>query len=358
MDLDDLIEGTVNSIAIGIFIVGIIISFLIYRRKKSATKLIQIILFLVGILYSFGQVLENFTTWYEAEEFGEIYALFLTIIALIIGITAFFEHKLRESEHKLYVQKIEEKMIKEQVEKLKEIDVIRNDFVRSISHELKTPLISVYTASKYILDSYKEVLNEDILKLVKVINRGGNRLKKLAENLLDVYDLESKKIELKTQEYNITQTIIDCINDLELSFKERDLFLKTDLDEDIYIIMDKIRIEHVILNLLTNAIKNTPSKGIIYINLEKNNDYIDIIIKDTGIGFTEDEKEIVFKKFGKIDRKIKGMNIIMDGSGLGLYISKEIVELHEGKVWLESEGRKKGSTFIVRLPVNEKIITI
>ena len=118
--------------------------------------------------------------------------------------------------------------------------------------------------------------------------------------------------------------------------------------------MDKIRIEHVILNLFTNAIKNTPSKGIIYISLTKNIDYIDIIIKDTGIGFTEDEREITFKKFGKIDRKIKGMNIITEGSGLGLYISKEIVKLHKGKVWLESEGRNKGSTFIVRLPVNEK----
>ena len=358
MDTDDFIEGIVSSIAVTLFIVGIIISFLIFRRKKSATKLIQIILFLVGLLYSLGEVLENFTTWYGADEFGEIYALFLAIIVLVIGITAFFEHKLRETEHKLYVQKIEEKMIKEQVEKLKEIDTIRSDFVRSISHELKTPLISVYTSSKYILDSYKDVLNEDILKLVKVINRGGDRLKRLAENLLDVYDLESKKVELKKQEYNITQTIMECINDLELSFKERELFLKTDLDEDIHIIMDKIRIEHVILNLLTNAIKNTPSKGIIYISLTKNIDYIDIIIKDTGIGFTEDEREITFKKFGKIDRKIKGMNIITEGSGLGLYISKEIVKLHKGKVWLESEGRNKGSTFIVRLPVNEKKATI
>jgi len=247
-------------------------------------------------------------------------------------------------------QKKAERMIKEQIEKLKEIDQIRSDFVRRTSHELKTPLISIYTSSKYLLDTYKEELNEEILKLIKVINRGGTRLKNLTENLLDVYDLESKKIELKRQRINITKTVKECINDFELTFKERELFLKTDLDEPIYINIDKIRIEHAILNLLSNAIKNTPPNGIIYIGLNKDKNYIDIIIKDTGIGFTKAERDIAFKKFGKIERQIQGKDIITEGSGLGLYISNEIVKLHEGKILLESEGRDKGSTFIIRLP--------
>jgi len=486
MDLDDLIEGTVIAIALIFFLGGIAITYLIFVRKKKATNLIQIILFTVGYLYCLGEVLENFTTWYEANKFGEYFTIFLSMIILVMSVTAFFEYKLSESEQELYIlnkeleKKIEERtkdlraseenyrnlvnnildvifelnsnkrisyvspqineltgyqpedmiehkisefihdenietvkrsfnntlktkensliecrmhhksghyiqvsirgslveidsdlkivgvirdisdqkkaenMIKEQIEKLKEIDQIRSDFVRRTSHELKTPLTSIYTSSKYLLDTYKEDLNEEILKLIKVINRGGTRLKNLAENLLDVYDLESKKIELKKQRNNLTQTLKECINDFELSFKERELFLKTDLEEDVYIDIDMIRIEHVILNLLSNAIKNTPPNGIIYVGLNKDKSYIDIIIKDTGIGFTEAERDIAFKKFGKIERQIQGKDIITEGSGLGLYISNEIVKLHEGKILLESEGRDKGSTFIIRLPINEK----
>jgi len=483
MELDDLIEGTVNSIAMIFFIGGIVISYLIFVKKKKATTLIQLILFTVGYFYCLSEVLEAFTTWYEADEFGKFFTIFLSITILIISITAFFEHKLSESERELFLlnkelekkieertkdlkaseqnyrnlvnnildvifelnsnkrisymspqinvlanyqpgeliehkiseliheedietlkrsfnntletgqnsaiecrmrhksgqyiqvsivgslvkvdselkvigiirdisdQKKAEKMIKEQIEKLKEIDQIRSDFVRRTSHELKTPLISIYSSSKYLLDTYKEQLNEEILRFIKVINRGGIRLKNLTENLLDVYDLESKKIEVKKQRNNLTETIKECINDFELSFKERELFLKTDLDEDIYVNFDKIRIEHVILNLLSNAIKNTPPNGIIYVGLNKDKNNIDIIIKDTGIGFTEDERDIAFKKFGKIERQLQGKEIITEGSGLGLYISNEIVKLHEGKIILESEGRDKGSTFIIRLPI-------
>ena len=484
MDLDDLIEGTVNSITLVIFLVGIFITLLNYRRKETATNLMLIVLFLVGYLYSLSKVLENFTSWYEADELGDFFEIFLSIIILVIGVTAIFEHRLRESEmqlsilnndlekkveertneliaseknyrnlvnnildvifelnsdkkinyvspqvrdlinyqpeeminHKLsefihsediesirnnfnntietgansliecrmshksgnYVhvsirgslvkfqndfkiigvmrditeQKKAERMIKEQIEKMKEIDQIRNDFVRRTSHELKTPLISIYSSSQYLLNSYKEDLNEDILGIIKVINRGGKRLKELTENLLDVYNIDSHKLELKSQNENITDIIKECTNDIMFALKERELFLKLDLNEDIIVYLDKTKIEQVILNLLSNAIKNTPPNGIIYISLQNHKDYIDILMKDTGVGFTVSEMEMIFKKFGKIERHGNGEDIITDGSGLGLFISKEIVKLHNGKIWVESEGRNKGSTFIVRLPIN------
>jgi len=246
-------------------------------------------------------------------------------------------------------QKKAENMIKEQIRKLKEIDQIRSDLVRRTSHELKTPLISIYSSSQYLLDSYKEEMNEDILKFVKVINRGGNRLKRLTENLLDTFDIESKGLVLKKEKLDIVKTIKECINDLIFSLKEKNLFLKDNLDGTLYIEVDKIRIEQVILNLLSNAIKNTPPNGIVSINLKKYANFIDIIIKDTGIGINEDEKEKLFKKFGKIERYNQKKDLDTEGVGLGLYISKEIVELHGGKIWVESDGRNKGSTFIVRL---------
>jgi len=106
------------------------------------------------------------------------------------------------------------------------------------------------------------------------------------------------------------------------------------------------------MNLISNAIKNTPPKGTLSINLKEHDSFVNLKIRDTGVGFTEEEKEKVFKKFGKIERYGKGMDIITEGSGLGLFISKEIVKLHNGKIWLESDGRNKGSTFIVRVPLS------
>ena len=108
--------------------------------------------------------------------------------------------------------------------------------------------------------------------------------------------------------------------------------------------------EEDIMNILLNAVKNTPPNGKIYINMKKYNGYVDILIRDTGVGLTEEEKSKLFKKFGKIERYGKGLDVDTEGSGLGLYISKKIVELHGGKVWAESEGRNKGSAFIIRLP--------
>lgn len=109
------------------------------------------------------------------------------------------------------------------------------------------------------------------------------------------------------------------------------------------------------MSLISNAIKNTPPKGLIYISVQPENSYVDIIIKDSGIGLTKEEKGKLFKKFGKIERENIGMNIITEGSGLGLYLSKKIIELHKGKILVESEGRSKRSTFIVRIPIKNSV---
>ena len=107
----------------------------------------------------------------------------------------------------------------------------------------------------------------------------------------------------------------------------------------------------VITNLLSNAIKYTPPNGEITIKSEIMDQNVSMSIQDNGIGFTDKEKEKVFKQFGKIERYGQGLDIGIDGSGLGLYLSKKIVELHGGKIWLESEGKNKGSIFYVSLPL-------
>ena len=237
------------------------------------------------------------------------------------------------------------------IEKLKELDKLKNEFVLRASHELKTPLNSIYGASTILLDYYHKFFDDRAKRLLEIINTGGERLKKLVIDLIDVSRIESNVIELNKQKENLEETIKSCVNDLYHSIVKRELFLHVDLEEEIYLEVDKIRIDQVIMNLVSNAIKNTLPKGTISVILQKYDDHIEIKIKDTGVGFTEDEKKKVFKKFGKIERYGKGMDIDTEGSGLGLYLSKEIIELHGGKIWLESEGRNKGSKFIINLPI-------
>ena len=200
-------------------------------------------------------------------------------------------------------------------------------------------------------------MNDEMLNLIESINRGRKRLKALAENLLDVLNLETKSIILRKEKIDLVKVIKNCVKDFSLSLKERNIIMKLEVCDSSFIQADKIRIEQVILNLLSNAIKNTPPNGIIYIGLDEQNDFIDIKFRDTGIGFTEDEKKKIFEKFGKLERNNVENEIIIEGSGLGLYITEQIVELHGGKVWMESEGRNRGSTFTVRLPLNKKKIT-
>lgn len=250
-------------------------------------------------------------------------------------------------------EKKAEKILREQYKKLKDIDKMRTDLVRRTTHELKTPLISLFSSSQHILETYSDKLNNDILRFIKIINRGGKRLKQLTDNFLDAYNIQARKLVLNKERFNLVKSIRECANDLIFSLEQRDLFLKEDLPDTFTVNADKSRIEQVILNLLSNAIKNTPPKGLILIKLESTSEYAEIIFKDTGIGLTLEEKKNLFTKFGKIERKDVNTELDTDGSGLGLFISKEIVELHGGKILVSSEGRNQGSTFTVQLPINQ-----
>ncbi|MBY8986337.1 MAG: ATP-binding protein [Candidatus Lokiarchaeota archaeon] len=158
---------------------------------------------------------------------------------------------------------------------------------------------------------------------------------------------------MNIQTYDVVRIIKECINEMDYLIESRELILMSDLPNKLEINVDKIRLQQVLTNILSNAIKNTPINGNIFINLFHNPEYTDLQIKDTGIGLTNKEKEMLFEKFGKIERYGKDLGVDIEGSGLGLFISKEIVELHGGQILVQSEGRNKGTAFTVRLFHND-----
>jgi len=248
-----------------------------------------------------------------------------------------------------------EQLIIEENKKLLELNKMRQDLITRISHELKTPITSIHGASQALLEIHKKDMSDAVIDFVEMIQRGGKRLKNLVENLLDTSRLESKKIVLKLHEENLVDIIRERVNDLRYFAIERQLDINLSLPNGLFLTIDKIRIGQAITNIISNAINNTPPGGRVHISINETNEYADIIIKDTGVGITSEEKQRLFEKFGKIERFGKGYDVHIEGSGLGLYISKEFIELHGGKILVESEGRNKGAIFTIRLNKNRVI---
>ncbi|MCK4780170.1 MAG: HAMP domain-containing histidine kinase, partial [Candidatus Lokiarchaeota archaeon] len=199
---------------------------------------------------------------------------------------------------------------------------------------------------------YIHQFKDDTKELIKMIEKGGKRLKYLVDNLVDITRIEYKKFELEKNKNDINQLIRDCVKEMMYIIKKRELNFELDLLEDLFLEFDKVRIEQVILNLLSNAIKNSPPNSKILVKSLRKENHVEISIRDTGIGLTKEEMDKLFTRFGKIERYGNGLEYVdIQGTGLGLFISKEIIDLHGGNIRAESEGRNKGSTFIVKLPI-------
>ena len=244
------------------------------------------------------------------------------------------------------------KILLKEMKKLKELDQIRNDLITRVSHELKTPLISVCGAIELLLNIYSDKFGKEELELLEMVERGGKKLRYLINTLIDISRLKHKELKLKKQPYDLSVIIKDSLKEFNLLIKKRKIHVNLNLPKILYANIDRIRVEQVIANLLSNAIKNTPPNGRIQVNLQEIEDWAKISIHDTGIGLTKDEMEKIFTQFGKIERSGQGYEYLdIEGAGLGLYISKEIVNLHGGQIWAESSGRHNGSTFVVKLPI-------
>jgi len=242
-----------------------------------------------------------------------------------------------------------EELILQENLKLMELNKMKEDLIIRVSHELKTPLTSIFGASQMLLNHHKKDLNKEVKNLVEISHRGGIRLKKLIENLIDTSKLKWEKLILNRKIEDLVAIVDDCVDEMMFLAQNRNIVINTDFNNQIFLKVDKLRLEQVITNILSNAIKNTPSQGKIYVSIIENKNSVGINIKDTGIGITLEEKKLLFEKFGKIERYGLDLGVDIEGAGLGLFISKEIVELHGGQITIKSEGRNKGTEVTIEL---------
>jgi len=236
--------------------------------------------------------------------------------------------------------------------KLKELNEMRKEFIDRASHELKTPITTVYGAYQLLDLLHKDKFNPEQLELLEMASIGTKRIKKLVDDLLDVSQLESKSFKVNKSRANLSNIIINCIKEMKYFSNKRNHEIDVDILPELYVNIDDSRIELVFTNLISNAIKYTPSNGKIQINMQSDGKFAQIKISDSGVGLSSEEIKNLFKKFSTIESPLKkDLDMDLGSTGLGLFLSKEIIKLHGGEIWAESEGKGKGSTFIVKIPV-------
>ncbi len=232
--------------------------------------------------------------------------------------------------------------------RLRELDRMKSAFVSNVSHELRTPLTSIKGSVDNMLDGLTGQLNEKQIRYVTRIKSNTDRLARLINDLLDLSIIEAGRIELKPTSLPLATLILEVAETLRQVAEEKLISLNIDSsDVTVTAWADRDKISQVLTNLISNAVKFTPSHGKVKVAIQKNGDeWLQVSVTDTGPGIPPEEANRIFDEFYQITQPDKQKT---KGTGLGLAISKSLVEMHGGKIWVKSE-MDKGSTFFFTLP--------
>jgi len=233
------------------------------------------------------------------------------------------------------------------ITKRKEIDRMKTEFISTVSHELRTPLTTMKEFVSIILDGIAGAVTDDQRNYLGIIKNNINRLTRIINNLLDISKIEAGRIELKKERINLSKIVAQELPNFKTQSKTKNINFVVNIPDnlsDVFVDVDKII--QVFTNLVGNAVKFTPPGGTIKIICEERNGFVQSTVEDSGIGLSKENLERVFEKFTQIDRE-PGTG--ERGTGLGLTISRGIVQMHKGKIWVESE-LGAGSKFIFTLP--------
>lgn len=237
--------------------------------------------------------------------------------------------------------------------RLKEVDRMKDEFISIASHELRTPITTLKGFLSMTLEGDYGELNEQGKKGLKIMEASVNRLGYLVEDLLNVSRIEQKRLTIKLKSIDLGPVLDSLIDEFSLRAKEKGLVLKLGKDEKLPSIWaDEDKLRQVIINLLGNAIKYSRRGEIELMAKKTDNKFITITVKDTGIGMTAQEREKLFEKFYRIQSDdTKGIV----GTGLGLWITKQLIELMGGQIYVDSI-KNVGSQFYFTVPIYNSAI--
>jgi|GEM_PF-1001863 len=279
----------------------------------------------------------------EAKTKGEIKGLELELVSGIpVSINASLLKMQEEGENVVAIMR--------DISKEKAIDKLKTEFISTVTHELLTPLTSISGFVTMMLNGKAGAVTEEQKNFLGIVKRQAAHLKGLIQSMLDFSRIETGRLELHPEPAQVEDVISEVINDMQPQLQEKHINIQVGIKDGLpQVLVDKARLSRAFSNILGNAIKFTPRGRAINISVEDERGYIRIKVMDEGIGISKENLEKVFEKFYQVD---SALTRVVGGAGMGLSIAREIIEKHNGQIWVESPGIGGGSTFIFTLPVS------
>ncbi len=286
-----------------------------------------------------------------AKSLNDFLLKFTLFLTSSFFVTLLIKSVLREVRAKEKIQNLAKDLETANTE-LKRLDKAKSEFLSIASHQLRTPLTAIKGYSSMITEGAFGDFSEGVKGAVKKIFESSQQLVLMIDDFLDISRIEAGKMSYEFVTFNLEDLVKKIVKDfLENNEKTRELNLTCAVQGQNFLIRGDInKINQVITNLLDNAIKYTPAGYVkVYLNKNNKNNAAVLTIKDTGIGIS---KETITKLFQKFSRAEKSSLLNTSGSGLGLYVAKRIITDHKGRIWVESDGLGRGSSFFVELPLS------
>lgn len=256
------------------------------------------------------------------------------------------ELKATQEELRTLKEEFEQK-VSERTAEIEKLLKHKDEFIAQLGHDLKSPL----TPLVGLLPIVKEQVKDPKLKrLLEVSIRNVKYMRDLVVKTLELERLNSSKTVFNNSDINLLETVNSIIENKQLIFRERKINIENNINKKIMVRANNVQLGELFDNLITNAVKFTPQDGTITIDAKKVKDFVTVSIDDTGIGMTKEQINRIFAEFCKVDPARHDL----DSSGLGLSICKRIVEKHGGRIWAESPGLGKGTTFYFTIPFRLK----
>lgn len=229
---------------------------------------------------------------------------------------------------------------------VEEANRLKSEFVASMSHELRTPLHTIIGFSELLSEEVEGPLNAKQQRFVGHVLQDAHHLLELINQMLDISKIESGRLELQREAFNFAGCVEEVLAGVQPHAQAKSVRLENRNAFTELLYADHLRVKEILYNLLSNAVKFTGAGGAVYVESAARDGFLEVTIADTGIGIAPEELEAVFKKFYQAGDR----GAVREGTGLGLSITKQLVELHGGKIWVESEPGR-GSRFHLTLPL-------
>ena len=226
---------------------------------------------------------------------------------------------------------------------------LKSEFVASMSHELRTPLHTVIGFAELMAEELEGPLNEKQKRFIGHIHKDSLHLLELINDVLDLSRIEAGRLELRLETFDMTAAVEEVLATIRPQTTAKSLNLGASLPHGILLHADRVRFKEILYNLLSNAVKFTPKGGRIHVDAAIREGFAELSVSDTGVGIPAEEQASIFDKFYQVGSTTRG---VREGTGLGLAITKQLVEAHGGRIWLQSEPGR-GSRFHFTIPLEE-----